>query len=194
MNLKNKPLGILFILVLLTGTAIHYAPRYLTYADKPVKSDAVILFLGSDDRKKEALHLLDEGYARFLIMPANRQVFTHKYIPVKVSDVTKHTTSSVFSEYPEFYENTHIEVLYAKKMMNAMGLKSAIMVSSPYHMKRIKIITERVFDSSYVIKLVPSRFEKGENGLRSLWYDLKNVLMESLKILWFLCYDLWGGG
>jgi hypothetical protein len=118
----------------LTGTAIYYAPRFLIYADKPVKSDAIILFVGSEDSRKEARRLLDEGYARFLIVPAFKQVFTHKYIPMKIPDVIKHKTSKFFSEYLSYYENTDVEVLYAKKMMNAMELKSTIMVSSPCHM------------------------------------------------------------
>jgi hypothetical protein len=191
MNLKNKSLAILFIFLLLAGTAIYYAPRYLTYADKPVKSDAVILFIGSVDRKKEARRLLDEGYARFLIVPAFKQVFTHKYIPVRVPDATKHTTSKVFKGYPGFYENTHVEVLHAKNMMNAMGLKSAIMVSSPYHMRRIRMISKKVFgEQSRYFSYVPTRYESYPIDLRDMdRVDWMFVIQEYLKICWFRLYS-----
>jgi len=73
--------------------------------------------------------------------------------------------------------------------MDAYGFKSAIFVSSPYHMRRIKIITEKVFGSGYDIKMTPSRFErKISTGLPSL-YDVQNTFTEIAKIIWFFCYE-----
>lgn len=187
----KKLLAILILLVLLTGTAIYYAPRFLVYADKPVKSDAIILFVGSEDRRKEARRLLDEGYARFLIVPANKQVFNNRYISVKVPYATKNRPSKVFSEYPRYYENTHVEVLYAQRIMNAMGLKSAIMVSSPYHMRRIRMIAKKVFnEQSRYFSYVPTRYESYPVALRDLYrVDWMFVIQEYFKICWFRLYS-----
>jgi uncharacterized SAM-binding protein YcdF (DUF218 family) len=83
-------------------------------------------------------------------------------------------------------------MLLTKKVMDAYGFRKAIFVSAPYHMKRIKIMAGRVFDSAYDIKMVPSRFGKRfETPLPSL-QDVQHVLMEFPKMIWFLCYDLWG--
>ena len=41
----------LIIIIAILGFVVAlfaYAPAYLTYADKPVKSDVVVLFVGSD--------------------------------------------------------------------------------------------------------------------------------------------------
>ena len=64
------------------------------------------------------------------------------------------------SSYPSFYEDTHIEIIEAQKRMSDYGLKSAIFVSSPHHMRRIKLIAEKVFKSNnYNFYYVPTRYE-----------------------------------
>jgi len=48
--------------------------------------------------------------------------------------------------------------------MESLGLTSGIFVSSPYHMRRIKVIAERVYRDAagaptYRLYFVPSRYE-----------------------------------
>jgi uncharacterized SAM-binding protein YcdF (DUF218 family) len=93
--------------------------------------------------------------------------------------------------FPRLYEDTHSEILLAKRAMDACGFRRAIFVSSPYHMKRIKIIAGRVFNSSYDIKLVASRFEKKLKASFPSQQDIQHVVTEFAKIVWFLCYDTW---
>jgi len=104
-------------------------------------------------------------------------------------------------------------------MMDQYGLKSAIFVSSPYHMRRIRIIAAHVIkpvqslplkthNSSlpsregqregeeqeercgFTLHTVPSRYETPGNGI---WFFNNNerylVLMEYAKIVWFLLYS-----
>lgn len=156
-------------LILLAGFVAYSAPRLPVYADKPVQSHAVILFVGNDAvRKKEALRLLDEGYAKFLIVPAFHQVFTRENIPYQPPG-SGNTNSGNPKRYPGFYEHTHIEVLHAKETMDAMALKSAMMVSSPYHMGRIRIMSKKVFgEQSRHLSYVPTRYESSPTTLPTL--------------------------
>jgi len=68
-NIKHSKFKIVFIVAaaIVVGL-IWYAPKYLAYADQPVKSDVIVLFVGPDwnARKKEALKPIEEGYARHL--------------------------------------------------------------------------------------------------------------------------------
>ena len=78
-----------------------------------------------------------------------------------------------------------------KAMMDELGFKSANFVSSPYHMRRVKLIADRVFaGGNYNLSFVPSRYEETH---KNLWwlnkYDLKWVLSEYSKIIWFLLYE-----
>ena len=158
-GLKGLLIGLLLVLVIF-GAAAYEAPRFLlSDADKPVKSDAIILFLGGVfmDREKEAYRLLNQGYARYLIIPAFHRVIARE--PLPQPDTISHTNSVALKMIPFFYERTHVEELYAKKIMDSLGLKSAIMVSSPYHMRRIRLIASRTFgeQSRFFADMSPHR-------------------------------------
>ena len=58
--------------LILFAVLFIYAPNYLVYSDKPQKADAVVLFLGNEykERRAEAVHLIRDGYADYLLIPA----------------------------------------------------------------------------------------------------------------------------
>jgi hypothetical protein len=91
--------------------------------------------------------------------------------------------------------------------MEDLGLKTAIMVSSPYHMRRIKIITARVMakwpgndhfvggDSGEGHAIGPFAFvpAPANKPPGKIWFlhqeQLKDVLQECAKIFWFVIYS-----
>ncbi len=195
---------IAFLTVLLVGFCllIFCGPSFLAYKDKPVKSDAVVLFLGDElkTREKEAEMLVRAGYASCLIIPALGE--TQRIMPdgrlkpvsrdMKVGElVFKLRKKAIYGKY---YEDTHIEVLEAKRIMDASGLRSAILVSSPYHMRRIRMLAGKVFgDGKYTFNCVPTAFEKrfGVSDWR-LRSNREIMLSEYVKIGWFMVYRLLG--
>ncbi len=185
-----------YILFFLIGFFIllYYAPVFLTYSDRPEKSDAVVLFIGADSTKRheEVNLLLSEGYAACQIIPAYRKIQMASSLPPEpvirtVSPQKPISTSKIM----KYFENTHIEVLEAKRMMEQYGFKTAVFVSSPYHMRRIKIMSEKVFaDPSYRIVFVPARSETvHQNWLSLTKSDANFIAREYVKILWFLVYS-----
>jgi hypothetical protein len=187
------------ILAFIVVGAIAYAPYYLARTDKPVKSDVIVLLIGSKftPRKEEVLRLIEDGYARQLIVPAYGKVsdaglFTNQSAQTNPKPDRSLIRGRVvrLSNYPKYFEDTHVEILEAKKMMDKTGSKSAIFVSSPYHMRRIGIIANKVFGKKdYRLIFVPSRYEQ-HSGPR--WFlnkrDLKFVTTEYSKIIWFTLY------
>ncbi|MBU3931977.1 MAG: hypothetical protein KKF01_06005 [Proteobacteria bacterium] len=181
---------------------VLYAPTYLNYADPPKKADAVVLFIGPDleageARKKEANKLLDAGYADYLIIPAYGHIYRkadQQSLSVN-SDSSKTKKSGPAGNYPRFYENTHIEVLEANRIMDHFGLKKANFVSSPYHMRRIKVMADHVFhlknsdQIAYQIKFVPSLLKSSWAKVRpwDLQY-METMASEYTKIVWFYLY------
>ena len=198
---RNKSLVILiFILVILAGL-ILYSPRFLLYSSEYKKADAIILFLGPDfkARQKEAYGLLNEGMADYLIIPAYHKTY-------RISDKGKgqyllpdlrstQPDNNNLLHPPDFYEDTHIEIIEAQKVMTGYGLKSAIFVSSPYHMRRIKLIAMKVFDPNMGnFYFVPTHYEKVPVNYWELSSaDWKKVRREYGKILWFFIYFTWSG-
>ena len=185
--------------VILVVSAVVYAPKFLTSRDEPKKSEAIIFFVGPDyeAREEKVRELLDKGYASKLIIPLYSKV-----VPASTEvDITRinratlqdniNARSYVQKSYPSYFENTHIEALEAKKAMDALGLKSAICVSSPYHMKRIRLILNRVFSESvYKISCVPAVTDYDIGSFWFLrWDHIFWIVSETVKIGWFSIYE-----
>jgi uncharacterized SAM-binding protein YcdF (DUF218 family) len=171
--------------------ALYYGPRYLTYADKPLRSDALVLFVGPDNkaRQEDANRLMSEGFARYLFIPAYARIIEASSLSSTAGAKKPNPKMIITGLKPKpYFENTHVEVLEAKRMMEQYGLKSAIFVSSPDHMRRIKIIAERIFyDQSVTIVFVPIRVEPAHQDLTLA--DYRRMGKEYIKIVWFLMYS-----
>ena len=88
------------------------------------------------------------------------------------------------------FENTHLEMIKGKKIMDKLGYRSAIIVSSPYHMRRLQLIAGKVFGDDYRIGFQATPFEEYDTlGCFRSWKAFQNVRNEYLKIGWFLVYS-----
>ena len=191
-------LALILIILSLTGL-IFSAPDYLLYSTPYKKADAIVVLLGPDfkARQKEANDLIRDGMADYLIIPAYNKTYrvlnrvAIQYLP---ANFPEHKVMKKNSNTPPiFYEDTHWEIIEANKEMSNYGLKSAIFVSSPYHMRRIKIIVAKVFDQSDgVFYFIPTHYELSPSGFWELsWANWKKVGREYGKILWFYIYFPW---
>jgi len=210
-NTKRKACIVTGLVIVLLAS-LSRLPQYLIWADRPTKSDVIVLFGGVDSRLWEALQLLQDGYTGYLFIPVTFSLYKtgpgrggitairfRDFKPgvdlpdprpeEEMIDVYFRKNRAAYG-FPWYYEATHVEMLLAKKAMDACGFKKAIFVSSPYHMRRIKIMSGRVFGPSYDIKLVPSHFETNNNSLQTSWIELHHTLTEFSKIIWFRCYEL----
>lgn len=194
---KHLKCSISFSLIAILVGLVLYAPHYLVYTDNPLRSDVIILLLGPEyeAREKEVQGLLTDGYSNHLIIPAYGRILNGANSGALASQgpsIQKRLTKAEKRNHGyRFYEDTHLEVLHAKAMMDKFGFKSANFVSSPYHMRRIKLIAGGVFDGGdYDLSCVATPYEKTH---KNLWwfnkYDLKWVVGEYLKIAWFLIYE-----
>jgi len=207
--------ALILAIILLIGLILMLSSRYLLYSDAPRKSDVIILFpdLELNTMRGESRQLIENGYSRYLCIPTsfslyrvdqNKTGFTAVLNPAVTPGIglgLRRFEDDISMDYflkmkkecgvPRYFENTHAEMLLAKKIMDAYGFKSAIFVSSPFHMRRIKIMANRVFGSTYAIKLVPSRFEEKVETLMPSLKSLQIVFTEFPKVVWFLCYELW---
>jgi len=186
-----------FVTALLTAF-ILYAPGFLVYADKPVEVDAVVLYSGPGQkhRLQEAYRLIADGYARYLIIPdfgivsiAGENGDLEPVAPEQWGQAQS-LRGPIPPLYRRYVESTHVEALEAKRILDRLGLHSALMVSSPYHTRRINMICARVFDRNYRFAVVPARtqqtyavadwLDKGKRG---------KIVSEYVKMVWFLVYE-----
>jgi hypothetical protein len=91
--------------------------------------------------------------------------------------------------YRKHYEGTHVEALEAKRILDERGFRSAILISSPYHMRRIRLIAGTVFGGGYALTYVPARNQAAPTGAD--WDNRagrRMVVREYLKTFWFFLH------
>ena len=196
---SRKRLFVLILVILSLLGLILSAPHFLLYSSPFKKADAIVLLLGPDfnARQKEAYDLISDEMADYFIIPAYNKTYrvfdkgAIKYLPANIPE--PRTIKKNVDVSPRFYEDTHWEIIEAKKAMSQYRLSSAIFVSSPYHMRRIKIIVIRVFDNDDgEFYFIPTHYEKAPAAFWELsWADWKKVTREYGKILWFFVYYPW---
>lgn len=141
-------LGIFILLVLLSYYLIM---GHLIVNEVPKESDIIIVPEGqvTQERANRAVQLLDKGYSKtnkIIVSPLDAINSEYYYEAGATSD---HLINDPAADTT--YENAQNTL----KLMAKMGLKSAIVTSSDYHMNRTRMIYERVnkdyhFDLTYV--------------------------------------------
>ncbi len=171
------------------------AGRFLAYTDPVRPADAAVLLIGKDlnARRLAAHELLCAGRARYLIVPAHGQVFICSEGSVLPSPPVPRRSAmgqrpTRISRFSKWIEDTHMEILLARGTVERMGLDAVVFVSSPYHMRRIKLIADRVFDG-FDTRYFATPHEQTRGRL---WWtsphEIHWVLSEYTKIAWFLIY------
>lgn len=181
---------------------VIFAPGFLACSDTMRKADAVILFVGPEleSRLGEARQLIRDGYARYLIIPSYGQIdqvqgdgtlkrisgdirMRHNILPLRKA-----------VNYGRYFEDTHVETCEAKRIMDGLGLHTALLVSSSYHMRRIRMIAGLVFRGhDYTIICNPARWQTPYEA--SDWLNeerRKKIVSEYVKMAWFLVYGVVG--
>ena len=193
----KKRTGMLMLAAAVLAAGVFYAPRYLAYSTGGARADAVVVLLGPvfNDRDRYARDLMNRGMADYLVIPAYPKLFKADggklkslFVPKDPNGLKKDPGSAA----PSFYEDTHLELIKAKRIMRQYGQKTAIFVSAPYHMRRIRIMVGKEFGSPDGHCFLPTPYEKAPVNVWELKAsDWRKVGREYLKIVWFLVYSPW---
>jgi DUF218 domain len=195
----TNTIAFLSLVGLVLAGFILCAPQYLLYSSRYEKTDAIILLVGPDfnTRKREANKLIEQGMTDYLIVSGHNKIYkinNNQIIEEISSNLLKSAADKKTDQAGEFYfEDTHLEIIEAKKIMEYYKLNSAIFISSPYHMRRIKLIASRVFNKNKnCFYFVPTRYEKVPDIFWQISLaDWKKIIREYSKIVWFLIYINW---
>jgi hypothetical protein len=187
------------VIAALTGLAAAWffatlLPGYLLYATPLVKADAVVLFLGqsNDARPHQVDDLVAGGWAKFVIVPYKGQIFeTFVSKSLVTPEKTVRLADAIRNEMGKVYvERTHVELAQTLALMKHIGATRAIFVSSPYHMRRIHMMADRLFDpAQYELAYVPTSYDPPHQPWFASWTDVKWVFSEYLKIIWYFVYS-----
>jgi uncharacterized SAM-binding protein YcdF (DUF218 family) len=134
--------------VLLTALAL-LAPGYLldTPQPAPQKSDAIVVISGDEQlaRFAEGLNLYQQGFGKYLVFSgAAYDNGTSNADVMRDLAVQRGIPQSAILEEPQG-EDTWGNAIYTRQVLEEHGLQSAILVTSPYHLRRAKV----TFDAAY---------------------------------------------
>jgi len=189
-------LGLIAYLVVFCSPAPWFLAAPLKINDQPRKTDVIIVFGGGvgesgqagqgyEERVARAVDLYQAGYAEKVIFSSG---YAWKYrepqlmkllavsMGIKGNDILLEQKS----------KNTYENVLNVSKLMRKNNLNSALLVSSPYHMRRAVMVFKKTSPdiTVYYIPIIESIFYKHKYNASPK--QIKAILHEYLSILYYL--------
>jgi uncharacterized SAM-binding protein YcdF (DUF218 family) len=174
----------LFLLIILANLG-----NFLVVKDNPSKSDVIIIFSGDNGaRTIQGLKLYNEHYAPKIIMSGGTvyQDLTMAKIMKEHAISLGVATDDIITE--EEANSTYENIAFSKRIMEQHNYKSAIIVSSDYHMKRIKLTCEKIFNNTE-IRLTYSSCKDNNFNSQKWWTSNKSIMTvinEYFKIAGYL--------
>ena len=132
--------------------------------DTPEPSDVIIVLNGNTGRLEEAAGLYRRGYAeKVLLTPVSDEKFNN-FLSVKKAVELGITESALIIDHAatSTYENATI----SRDVMIDHHFSSAVIVTSDYHVKRARLIFDRVMPEHFRLHYVGALSDKGQR-----WYE-----------------------
>lgn len=124
--------------------------QYLSPADNLSRADAIVVVSGDSDRMKQAIDLYKQGYAsRLILSGAAKDGFPSNALAMHIeASQSGIPNEAVILE--EKANNTYENALYTKEIVLSQGMKNIILVTSPYHQRRVYETFKNVFKGSNI--------------------------------------------
>ena len=141
--------GRIMVAAVILVTLALLAPGFILDTPQPVplKSDAIVVISGDEQlaRFAEGINLYEQGYGKFLVFSgAAYDNGTSNADVMRQLAVRRGVPQSAILEEPQG-EDTWGNAIYTREVLEEHGLQSAILVTSPYHLRRAKA----TFDAAY---------------------------------------------
>lgn len=160
--------------------------KYLSPSDILTKVDAIVVVSGDGDRMKHAIDLYKQGYAPKLILSgAARDGLTSNALAMHLEASRSGVPNEAVILEEKAY-NTYENALYTKEIILAQGMKNIILVSSPYHQRRVYETFKSIFKGTNIkLQNSPSPYStwKADNWWNSD-KELHLTQEELVKNLW----------
>lgn len=148
--------------------------------DTPEKSDVIIMLGGGDTgRMEKAAELYRAGYANYvMITPESAEIYPQS---TEFALELGIPADAIIEEYKA--TSTYTNATESLKIMDDYGFDSALVVTADYHLKRSKMIYDRVNDGQYDLTYIAALGPNGET-----WDERPDK-----NRIWFSeLYKLWG--
>ncbi|MDN3019557.1 YdcF family protein [Paenibacillus sp. BSR1-1] len=149
--MNKKKFVILIALAVVLLLLLVNAGKFLVVEEAVQKADAIIVLSGDrGERVEKAAELYHQGYGKYFVISGGII-----YNDVTAAELMKEHAlklgvpeSAIILE--DRADSTYENADFTRKVIKSYPIDSAIVVSSNYHMKRVKMIFERDFEHSGV--------------------------------------------
>ncbi len=197
MTRRKKAIFCVLFIPILIASLWFSAPLWLTGIGKclvinevPQQVDILIVLSGDDEgyRVRHAYHLYQKGFAKKILLSGRTNLWEETGIDLMERYLVQLGISreDILSEKRS--ESTVENALFSKKILEERGLKSAIVVTSPPHTRRVSLIFKKTFSPNIKVSVCsnPEAF-RIEGWWRNPSYR-RIVVREYFQIGWYLLF------
>ncbi|WP_269847326.1 YdcF family protein [Paenibacillus sonchi] len=143
------------------------AGRLLIQSDSPKQAGVIIVLSGDTGRVEDAVKLYKLGYASYLLLSNSKEITSSSGDMLQTALALGIPKDAILTENAALstYQNAKLTL----PIMKQYGFTSAIVVSSDFHMRRVKILFDHVYKHSG-IELTYVGSDSGYNAKR-WWSD-----------------------
>lgn len=149
----KKLMSLSFIVIIIV--LILNAGNFLIVNEKPIKADVIIGLGGVEiPRADYSIKLYDEGYSNTLLFTGGKNPIVNEkeaYVMRKEAIRLKVPSKNIIVENKSI--STYENAIFTKKILMDHNFKSAIIVTSNYHMRRSSLVFNKAFKNTG-IKLI----------------------------------------
>lgn len=154
------------------------------------KADIIIVLSGDDEgqRLRHAFSLYQRGYARKILLSGATNLWEETGIDLMEKYLIQLGVSQKDILSEKRSESTVENAVYSKYLLQDRSLKSAIVVTSATHSRRVSLIFKRVFSPPYRVSVSsdPEAFKP-----EGWWHDPSSrraVIREYFQISWYFLF------
>jgi uncharacterized SAM-binding protein YcdF (DUF218 family) len=191
-----KRILVVVLLGIVAVSFLRHAASFLVVND-PEPADLILVLGGGDNdlRYWNGVRLMQEGYAHQLMLDvfAGGRTFGHPDIDL-AKEFLERTTPGQSRICPLSQSSTYDEARYVEQCLANSDVKSILVVSSEYHIRRAReIFQHRLPQYHFSFYAAPDPYFFG----RQWWTNrqwAKTTLSEWERYVWWLFVDRWRGG
>jgi hypothetical protein len=192
---RRKCVGIAIVILLTAMFAVFAASAgSMLVVDAPKRSDVILVLAGETDRRPtRALQLLDQGYARQVVIdvPAAAKVYGFTQVELAEKYVQSLSQAASISVCALDGLSTRDESHDAEKCLAREPGKRVLIVTSDFHTRRaLSIFRHEIREKSFSVTAVQDDTQFGKR-----WWThrqwAKTCVDEWLRLLWWNAVDRW---
>lgn len=163
-------IAILTLMMIFHPFLLERAAEYLIVQDKLEKADAILVFAGdpNGERVAQAVELYKKGYGKFLLMSGGPAIWHQTYADNMRAQAKSLGVADKDILIQDRSRSTYEDAKFSLPILKAKKVKSVILVTSPYHMRRALRTTRRLYNKEN-IKVIAYPVQNSEFKVKGWW-------------------------